>query len=289
MQKISSYLFILLAAIVWGTTGTAQTFAPEGAGPLAIGAVRLILGGIILLFIALVKGEKIELAKWDKRMLILAAISISAYQPLFFAGVNRAGVAVGTVVAIGSAPIVTGTVEYFTGDNKPGVKWIAASASSIIGCILLLAMGKHIKIDVAGIVFSLCAGISYALYTLASKKLLDEHSPRQVTAMIFSFSGILLFPLLLTQNLQWILSVRGGAVAIHLGFFTAALAFSMFNRGLTKVSASKASVLVMAEPLTAAILAIAVLQEELTVFSCIGLILILSGLIILTVPIKRMA
>ncbi|WP_312085693.1 EamA family transporter, partial [Exiguobacterium sp.] len=48
MSKSSSMLLILLAAIFWGTTGTSQAFAPEDAHPIAIGAVRLAVGGLFL-------------------------------------------------------------------------------------------------------------------------------------------------------------------------------------------------------------------------------------------------
>ena len=39
---------ILAAAMLWGTTGTAQAFAPPGSDPLVIGALRLLLGGSVL-------------------------------------------------------------------------------------------------------------------------------------------------------------------------------------------------------------------------------------------------
>lgn len=42
-RRISPFL-ILLAAIMWGTTGTTQAFAPDAAHPIAIGATRLAIG-----------------------------------------------------------------------------------------------------------------------------------------------------------------------------------------------------------------------------------------------------
>ena len=44
---------ILLAACLWGTTATARTFAPAGAGPVSVGAVRVIGGGLRLFLVAL--------------------------------------------------------------------------------------------------------------------------------------------------------------------------------------------------------------------------------------------
>ena len=57
MQKQSSMLLILLAAMLWGTTGTSQAFAPEAAHPIAIGAVRLAVGGLFLLSLVLLTGK----------------------------------------------------------------------------------------------------------------------------------------------------------------------------------------------------------------------------------------
>jgi len=39
---------VLMAAMLWGTTGTAQAFAPEGAQPEVVGTLRLLIGGVAL-------------------------------------------------------------------------------------------------------------------------------------------------------------------------------------------------------------------------------------------------
>lgn len=52
-----SILFVLLAAILWGTTGTTQAFAPKEAAPLVFGAVRMAVGGITLLLFAALRGQ----------------------------------------------------------------------------------------------------------------------------------------------------------------------------------------------------------------------------------------
>ncbi|WP_367457253.1 EamA family transporter [Terribacillus saccharophilus] len=97
-------LFVLFAAILWGTTGTAQAFAPATAHPIAIGAARLAVGGLFLLLVTLLLG-KLNLKSWPIGLTLLAAFCMACYQPLFFSAVHQTGVAVGTVIAIGSAPI----------------------------------------------------------------------------------------------------------------------------------------------------------------------------------------
>src|SRR5690554_2782119 len=45
-------VFILLAAICFGTTGTAQEFGPDGTSALSVGATRIVIGGGALALVA---------------------------------------------------------------------------------------------------------------------------------------------------------------------------------------------------------------------------------------------
>ena len=115
-------LLILVAAVLWGTTGTVLAFAPEAAQPPAVGAVRILIGGSDLLGIAAVRRELRIGPGWPLYPTVVVAIAIAAYQPFFFTGVARTGVAVGTIVAIGSAPV-------WAGIGLLLVSWILASKS----------------------------------------------------------------------------------------------------------------------------------------------------------------
>src|SRR5690554_6286870 len=103
-------LLILLAAMLWGTTGTAQALAPVGATPLAVGTLRLAVGGGALVLVSALRGT-LHVRHWRHPAALLAAAGVAGYQASFFGGVARTGVAVGTLVAIGSAPVIAGIVE----------------------------------------------------------------------------------------------------------------------------------------------------------------------------------
>lgn len=79
--KLSAFL-ILFCCCTLGTTGTAQAFAPENAHPIAIGTIRLAVGGLFLLSLVLLFG-KFELKNWPIKATVLAALSMALYQPLF--------------------------------------------------------------------------------------------------------------------------------------------------------------------------------------------------------------
>ncbi len=142
-------LFVLFAAILWGTTGTAQAFAPATAHPIAIGAARLAVGGLFLLLVTLLLG-KLNLKSWPMGLTLLAAFCMACYQPLFFSAVHQTGVAVGTVISIGSAPILSGFLETIFFKRRPSSIWWGATSLSILGCALLFLTGDTVMIKSGG-------------------------------------------------------------------------------------------------------------------------------------------
>ena len=93
IQRKSGHWFVLAASVLWGTTGTAQAFAPEGAQPATIGAIRLVIGGGVMLIFALGRGALRTQRPWPVLPAIIAAWGVVAYQLCFFSAVARTGVA----------------------------------------------------------------------------------------------------------------------------------------------------------------------------------------------------
>ena len=282
-EKIGSRAWMILAAgVLWGTTGTAQALAPSGAQPLTVGALRLAIGGLTLLGLALGRRAFVGGGPWPLRSTLAAALLTALYQLSFFAAVAKTGVAVGTIVGIGSAPVVGGILGRLLHGEVLTRRWLVATTLAVAGCTLLaLSGGGTVRIDPLGIVLALGAGASYAGYTLAVKNLLPGRSPDAVMAVVFCLGALLLSPFLFTGELAWLLQPRGLAVALHLGVFATALSYWFFARGLSTVPVSTAVTLSLAEPLTAALLGVTLLSEQLTPVALGGIVLIFSGLVVL--------
>ncbi len=284
------YLFIIAAAVLWGTTGTSQALAPEGAQPLAIGALRLVVGGLALLAVFAVSQRKLPRLPGSRGALfpwLLAAACMAAYQVLFFGGVKLTGVAVGTITGIGSSPVFAGLLGFFFRGEKPGWKWGGATLLAVIGCGLLATTGGEVHVDPLGILLAIGAGASYATFSLISKGLLDEQPAELVMAVVFCLGALMLSPLLLTQDLHWLAQPRGMLVILHLGLFATALAYIFFGKGLKLVPLATAVTLTLAEPLTAATLGLLLLGEQLSLQAAAGILLIFGGLVVLAVKTRR--
>ncbi|MET0787051.1 MAG: EamA family transporter [Paenisporosarcina sp.] len=281
MKTIIPYLLVLLAAILWGTTGTAQTFLPQTAQPLTIGASRLAIGGFSLLFIMLVL-KKINFATWPWKLTIIAAICMALFQPLFFTSVRVTGIAIGTVVAIGSAPIFSGLIEWLFLKMKPSRAWVMATTLSVIGCSLLFLNKDSLTVNPVGVILSLIAGFVFAIYTIVSKSLLAKVEAIPAVAMTFSISALMLMPFLFIFDSSWVTESKNIWTILYLGFMTTSVAYILYLLGLKKVPSSSAVTLSLGEPLTAAVLSVIIVGEVLSPVSWLGVLLLLGGIIVLT-------
>ena len=277
---------VLGAALLWGTTGTAQAFAPAGFNPLVIGTLRLLIGGFALLGLAVFQGKLSRHSRWKPIPTLLAAVFIAAYQLCFFAGVAKTGVAVGTVVGIGSSPIAGGLLGMIFRGEKPGRRWVVATLLAIAGCSLLGLSSGKVTVNLFGMFLTIGAGVFYAAFTLILKDLLAGNSSIAVTAVIFSVGALLLLPVLLNSDLNWLLQPGSIAVALHLGLVATALSYLLFSHGLKTVPVGSAVTLSLAEPMTAATLGILVLGEQLNARAFFGISLILAGLVVLILKTK---
>lgn len=277
MNGKTAPFFILLAGVLWGTTGTTQAFAPESAHPIAIGAARLAAGGLFLLCMVFLAG-KLDLENWPIKNTLMASLCMALYQPLFFSAVTLTGVAIGTVTAIGSAPVLSGFLEWLYLKKRPSAIWWCSTFLSILGCVLLFMNKNSVHMDPIGLLMALGAGLTFAGYTLVSRDLVENYSSLSVVAVVFTLSAIFLSPFLFIFDMSWLGSVRGLTVSLHLGILATGIAYFLFSKGLVHVSSSTAVTLALAEPLTAALLGVFLLGESLTAVSWLGIFLIMMGL-----------
>lgn len=275
---------VLLAAALFGTTGTAQALGPAGTSPLGVGAARLVVGGMALLAVlALAGGRRDEvLALWRTPAGLLTGLCTALYQVCFFAGVERAGVAVGTLAAIGSGPVLTGLLAGWLLRERPRRSWLAATGVCLVGlALLVLAGGASGGADALGVLLAVCAGLAYAAYTVLAKQQLDGgHAPSTVMAAAFGLGGLLSLPLLAGQPLGWAVTREGVALTLYLGLGTTTLAYLLFVRGLAVLPAGPVTTLMLAEPVVATALGIVVLDERLSAVGAAGAALVLVGLLI---------
>lgn len=285
MRQSLAPFMILFAAMLWGTAGTAKAFASE-VDSISMGVVRLVVGGVMLMAIAVLT-KKMTFKGWPLKPLIIGGIAMVLFQPFFFSAVELTGIAVGTVVSIGSAPVFSGIIEWLIFKIRPSRVWWFSTFLAITGCIILMFNTNAVTVDAAGILAGLGAGISFASFTMSNSRLVQSHDSIASVAMIFCLSALILSPFLFINDMSWLGETNGFLVALHIGLLATTLAYFLFSSGLRYVKSSTAVTLSLAEPLTASLLGVFLVGETLDSLSWVGLTMLLAGIVILVLQSRR--
>ena len=277
---------MIAAAVLFGTTGTAQAFGPDDASPLSVGSVRQVIGGLVLLVIVAVwwrRNHGQRLPKWSGKVgwVLLGGVCVMAFQATFFFGTRGNGVAVGTVIALGSSPLFAGLFDGLRG-SRPSRRWLAATSLAVVGILLLSgALGRAVALQPVGVLASVVAGAAYAGYAVAAAEVVQQGvSTLPATAAIVGTSGLIGAAVLPCTDNSWLGEPRGLTVALWLGGVTVVVSYLLMGAALQHLAASTAITLGLAEPLTAAILGVAVLGETLAPLQVVGVLLVLGAVMI---------
>ncbi len=272
---------MLLAGVLWGTMGAAQKVPDQMGGVASTGAFRTLLGGVCLL-VAAGRAARPRRSPGARSLgaLLLGGVSVGAFQILFFASMRHIGVAMGTVLTIGSSPVFAGLIVWVRTRRRPATHWWVATATTVLGCALLNggAPSGSAGSPAPGIAMALAAGASYALFAVVSKPLIAAAPAQVVMGWMLLVAAVVLLPFALRDDLSWLAATDGLAVALYLGVVTTAGGFLVFGLGLRWVSPTTAATLSLVEPLTAAVLGFGLLGEPLTAAMLAGVCLLFAGL-----------
>lgn len=274
--------FVFLASLLFGTTGTAQQLINLEVSGLYIGAARQIVGGLALVLLVLAIGQRNLFSLFVSKHGIFAAIGTLIYQVTFFVGISNNGVSVGTVTALGSAPIFTALLSYFMLKERIRILQVAIYGIVAIG-IWLLLVGFAVEIELTlGIFASLAAGLGYAIYTVNAKAMVLA-GVNSTTALAIAFGGAVPIAILILflGDWQWLLQPAGAGLALYLGLLPTALAYYFFGKGLIALPAATVATITLIEPVVATLLAVAFVGEVLQFLDVIAISIVIIGLLLL--------
>lgn len=291
-------LCVLAASVLWGTTGTAATFAPH-VGPLAIGAVAMGLGGLLQALVAAPRiARHASRLRGQRGTVLLGAASVAVYPLAFYSSMHLAGVAVGTVVSLGTAPLASAVIERVVDGRRLTRRWTTAAALGLLGTALLcVAEAAHAgdgtgrvstAVTLLGVSLGLVAAATYALYSWAAHRLITRRIPsRAAMGAVFGLGGLLLLPVLLVTGAPLVSSWSNAAVGAYMAVVPMFTGYVLFGWGLAHVPASTATTLSLLEPAVAAVLAVLVVGERLPGAGWAGVALVVACLAVLTAAPRR--
>ncbi|GIF49026.1 membrane protein [Asanoa ferruginea] len=278
--------YILIAAAAWGTGGAAAAvlFEHSGMGAIAVSFWRF-AGGVVVLAI----GHRVLRLRtvWRSRQVLITGVGLAVYQTAYFAAVGYAGLAVATVVTLGSGPILIAVGARITLGEELGRGGVVAVGLALLGLVLLVAGGGAAAgaAPALGLACALLSAGGYAVVTLLTRRTgRAGGSAASMLTASFAVGMVCLFPLAMLEGLLPSSGNRGEALGLlaYLAAGPTALAYALFFAGLAVVQATTASIVALIEPLTAAVIAVFWLDERLTAATAVGSALLVGAVLALT-------
>lgn len=292
-MKKKAFLYIILAGVLWGTSGIFGYVLPNyGFTPLQITAVRGSVSFLCIFAFALIKDRSaLKVKPMDLLLYLGIGISLFGTSGCYYIAMSMTSIST-AVVLMYTAPIfVMAFSVAFFGEKLSLVKLISV-ATILLGCALVSGVIGGIKFDILGIFIALLSGIAYATYNILTKiSMRRENSPISTTVYGFLFMSVISLsvchPLKIVEN-----TLKSPAILVPallaLGVVTFVLPYFLYTLGMKTLPAGTASALGIVEPMAATVFSAVIFKESITVFSGIGIILVLCSVLTLGLVENRM-
>ncbi|KRV49859.1 hypothetical protein AQ490_19485 [Wenjunlia vitaminophila] len=296
-------LYLAAAATSWGTAGAAAALLYRGSdlGPVAVSFWRH-LGGVLLL-LPLVRpslwaggrhradhGGRTPRRRGDRCHALVTGVAMAVFQTGYFAAVAATGLAVATVITLGSGPVLIAVGARITVGERLGSGGTVAVLGALAGLGVLVLGGGAASVRPAGVALSLLSAGGYAVVTLLSRaRGAAGADPLRIALAAFGVGAVCLLPLAAAEGL-WPDHFTTGSTPVLLVYLAAvptALGYGLYFAGLAVVRAATASVITLVEPVTAAVVAVVVLGERLTPATVAGTSVLLVSIGVLAVAEAR--
>ncbi|WP_327298805.1 DMT family transporter [Streptomyces sp. NBC_01197] len=283
-----SLIYLSVAGAAWGTAGAAASllYRASDLGPVSLTFWRCAGGLVLLLAVRAVRRPRgvPRPAEPRTRLALRTAatgLAFTLFQVAYFAAVQLTGLAVATVVTLGAGPVLIAVGARLTMGERLGAGGTTAVAGALGGLVVLVLGSGSGAVRPAGVGWALLSAAGYAAMTLLTRWLgrSGGGDPLSTTAWSLAVGTAVLLPLAVAEGLLP-RTVELGRVAGLLAYVAAvptALAYALYFAGAAVVRSATVSVIMLLEPVSAAVIAVALLGERLTAGTVLGTLLLLAA------------
>ncbi|MGC0416128.1 DMT family transporter [Embleya sp. AB8] len=286
--------YLSIAGVTWGTTGAAVevVYRSSDFGPMAVSFWRFVSGMVLLLTAGLLRPSRRRPAvapsrsvqSPGRRALLFTGtgVGLAVFQSAYFGAVMETGLAVATIVALGAAPVLTAAGgRLFLGERIGRSGWLAIGGA-LIGLAVLVLGNERTDVRPVGVGLALLSAAGFAASSLLGRwtgRRGAGEDPGTLTVWSFGIGAAVMLPFALGEG-AWPETAQPGRVLVmmlYVAAVTTALAYPLYFAGTAAVRAVTASVVMLIEPVSAAVLAVLLLDERLTAATIVGTVLMLAS------------
>ncbi|MEU5591298.1 EamA family transporter [Streptomyces sp. NPDC020298] len=292
-------LCLIVAGAAWGTAGAAAAlvYRTSDMGAVTLSFWRCAAGlALLLAGRVLRRRPRPAVAEAPGRRVLKAVatgVGLAVFQTAYFAAVPATGLTVATVVTLGAGPVLIALGARFALRERLGPAGTAAVAGALAGLVVLAFGGAGATVRPWGVLLALASAAGYSAMTLLTRWWGRDGGSDAPTTTVWAFAvtSLCLLPFALTEGLlpHTAHPVRVLCLVGYIAAVPTALAYALYFAGAAVVRSATVSVITLLEPVSAAVLAVALLGEHLTASTVTGTLLMLGSVTGLAVAEARAA
>ncbi len=277
---MKNYIFVFIGVFLFSTLEVISKITADNLSPIVIVTYRFIIGGIVLLPFALKNLKNTELNIMNFYKIYLPGILNVVISMFFLQLAVYYGKASISAILISSNPLFVSIFARIINNEKLSIKKIIGIILGITG-IILIVFSEHFNINQSknlplGIFFGIMSSITFALYIILSQKYVKQFGNFVFNSFAFLSGGItiLLLGIIFKMPMTFQLESNNIIAILYFGIFVTGIAYIFFFEGLKHIPASNGAILFFLKPVSATILSIIFLQEQIHIFQIFGIIIV---------------
>ena len=285
MHTTKNYIYHLIAILtvgIWGLTFiSTKVLIEHGLSPQEIFLLRFLMAYLGIWFIS---PRKLFADNWkDELWLLWGGVTGGSFY--FFTENTALEITLATNVAfiVCTAPLLTTILSLLIYKKEKATDGlVGGSLLALVGVALVVYNGHFIlKISPLGDFLTLLAAFSWAFYSLIMKKMSGRYRTTFITRKIFFYGILTILPAFILHPWQFSLSGLWQPAVwmnlLFLGVLASLVCFVVWNIILKQLGTVRASNYIYLNPLFTLIGSAVLLDEQFTVMSLMGAMLILGG------------
>ncbi|USK97585.1 DMT family transporter [Bacillus tropicus] len=291
-------IMIITGATLWGLSGPMiqWLFQHTNVSSIDFLTIRLLLAGLFILSFLLIKKQNIfQIWKHPRhsiQLIIFSILGMLGAQYAFIETVHISNAVTATLFQF-LGPVLITIYVAFEQRKFPASMQLLAIITALTGTYFIITNGsiENIVLSKEAIIFGLLTAIGFAFYTLHPASLIKECGTTIVIGWGMLIGGIAL--LIFNRSFGWsqlsqtFTPKTFSMLILILIIISGTLSFLLYIGSLKYLAATETSILSSIEPLVAAIVSIAWLNESFGAYQLLGGVCIILSVIFLTMPQKE--
>lgn len=293
MQKnknILGVLSTLLGGILWGVSGACGQYLFQNSSVSSkwLVPVRLIIAGIIMLLYFIIKDKKEAFIVWKSKrnaidIIIYGIFGMMLCQYTYFSTIEYSSAAMATILQY-IAPVIIMLIVCFEEKKLPYLSEVIAMICAILGVFLIATHGSFntLSISKEALFMGLASAGTVVIYNIQPRNLLKQFKTPLILSWAMFIGGVVLCLIFRPWEIDVQIDITVVIVLAVIIIFGTILSFSFYMQGVKLIGPTRASLYGSSEPFVSAILSTFWLKTPVTVMDCIGFMLIVSTIFILS-------